>query len=873
MSVAVPNREPFLLNVGSARQMPPNRRSLRSRRRLRIFLIVVATLFLVDYGLSILLESGWLHRSLTLHLEAAFGRPVDVSHYSFSLLEGPRLEADYITVGENPRFGHEYFLRADQVAISPRWSALLRGKFELGALSITRPSLNLVRLPDGEWNLESWLPRPTPGLPLAPVSYRASVRPARVEVSSGRIDFKEGDNKLPFAFVDVEGAVEQTSFGSWRLDLRAQPFRAGVDLQQAGELNLDGIMGGTSSRLRPASLQLNWDAASLSDVLRLFRGYDYGMRGLFSLQLKAQTRGYDWNFSSAAQFRRLHRWDLPPRQDDPAANLDVQATWYPADARLELSNAVVEMPRSSIHAIGKMTFAPAPTPEQASIKDEHLKITSRSLVLSDALSWYRAFHRNVADQLEVRGSASLNLNLVGWPPRVENGQIGSAGAEADGGSTPVQMRMGKASLAILPNSVTWQPTIFSIGAGNGAFRLQASLSRRPEWRSTWKLGGRTPEVRSLFDAAEALGFNLPPGWLLNGPIDCDLQWTGKIWPAPGSRSGTVTLNGLKIQAPFLNRDITHLKASIVLSPDADRAQLASANAFGADWRGFLQRSAGGEWMFTLSANELSAAEMDRWLNPQRREDLLDRLLPFLAAQPQPRPMPLWLHGRGTISVGQFALSSFQFHQLAAEASVNGRHLKLTNAQAGFYGGTLSGSMALDLSQQPSYNLIAQFRDVNLGMLAAHTFSLSNLFAGAASGNLRLVAKGLGRDALLRSLTCQGSAQVLGASYTAMDLMDSVLASARRLGITNFPRATADFSCAHGRVSFSRLQLQSPRGDFLASGYVGFDRSIGFEILPAANPPFASGSPVPVMTPVTYRLDGSLNAPELSRSRVRTTEHP
>ncbi|MGC1107345.1 MAG: AsmA-like C-terminal region-containing protein [Candidatus Acidiferrales bacterium] len=876
MNVAIPNPESPLLNLGVSPPTPPSRRYPRSRRRIRIFLIVIAAFFLFDYGLSILLESGWLHRSLTLRLEAAFGRPVEVSHYSFSLLEGPRLEANYITVGEDPRFGHEYFLRADQVAVSPRWSALFRGKIELGALSITRPSLNLVRLPDGEWNLESWLPRPRAALPPAPGTYRPSARPARLEVSGGRIDFKEGNNKLPFAFVAVEGTVQQTSAGSWRLDLRAQPFRAAVDVQQAGELSLSGVVGGTSSRLRPASLELDWDAASLSDVLRLFRGDDYGMRGFLSLQLKAQTHGYDWNFSSAAQFRRLHRWDLPLRPDDPAANLNVQAAWHPSDARLELTRAVMEMPRSSIYAAGMMTFTPAQTPEQASIKDEHLKITSRSLVFADVLSWYRAFHRNVAEQLEVHGSASLDLTLAGWPPRIENGEIDSVGAEADGGSTPVQMRMEKASLTFLPNSVTLQPVVLSVGAGNGVFRLQASMSRAPEWHSLWKLGGRTPEVRSLFDAAEAWGFNLPPGWLLDGPVECDLQWTGNPWPALHKRSGVITLNGLKVHAPFLNRDITQVKASIDLSPQGDKVQLASANAFAADWHGSLQRTlATGDWSFTLSASQLSAAEMDRWLNPERRENLVDRLLPFLASQPQPpQPMPIWLRGRGALSIGQFALSSFQFRQLHADASVDGRHLSLTNAQAGFYGGTLSGSMALDLSPDPTYNVVAQFRDVNLGLLAARTFSLSDLFAGAASGQIRLAAKGLGRDALLRSLACQGNARVLSAAYNAMDLMESVQASVRRPGVTTFPRAAAVFSCANGRVSFSRLQLQSPRGDFAASGYVDFDRRIAFEILPAsADPPPGSDPVIAPVSPAVYRLEGSLNAPQIVRVKSGTTVHP
>ena len=870
MSVAVPSREPLFLNLGASPAASP-KPARHPRRRLRILLICIASLFLFDYGLSILLESGWLHRSLTLRLEAAFGRPVEVSHYSFSLLEGPRLEADYVTVSENPRFGNEYFLRADQVAVSPRWLALLRGRLEIGALSITRPSLNLVRLPDGEWNLESWLPRPRSTLPLAPLGYRASARPARIEVSGGRIDFKEGDNKLPFAFIGVEGSVEQTAGGTWRLDLRAQPFRAAVELQQAGELSLSGVVGGTSSRLRPASLDLNWDAASLSDVLRLFRGYDYGVRGVFSLQLKAQTYGYNWNFSSAAQFRRLHRWDLPLRPGDPAANLDVEAIWYPSGARLLLTRALVEMPRSNIHAAGAMTFAPAPTPEEASIKDEHLEITSNSLVLSDALSWYRAFRRDVAEQFELRGSAAVNLTLAGWPPRIEKGEITSAGAQADGGSTPAQIRLGKASLSFLPNSVTLQPLLISVGAGNGGFRLQASASRTSQWHSLWKLAGRTPEVRSVFDVAEALGLNLPPGWSLDGPVECNLQWTGSPWPVLGNHSGAVTLDGLKIHVPFLNRDITQVHAAIDLSAQADKVQLASANAFSANWRGILRRTRpGGEWSFALTAGQLNAAEMDRWLNPQRRENLLDRLLPFLASAPQSQPTPAWLHGRGTLSIGQFALSSFQFRQLRADAVVNGRALKLTNAQAGFYGGALSGSMDLDLAPNPSYNIAAQFHDVNLGLLAARTFSLSDLFSGSASGEVRLAAKGLGRDALLRSLSCQGSAQVRAAIYDGMDFVESLEVSARRPGISIFPGAFADFSCANGRINFSRLELRSLRGNFDATGYVGFDRNMEFEIVPASGDPLPPPSAFVAGSPSEYLLSGSLSAPEILRVKSRTT---
>lgn len=87
MGVTASDRETSLL-LGSA--APRSGRAARSvRRRTRILVIIVAALLVVDYGISVALETGWLHRSLTLKLEAAFGRSVEVSNFSFSLLEGP----------------------------------------------------------------------------------------------------------------------------------------------------------------------------------------------------------------------------------------------------------------------------------------------------------------------------------------------------------------------------------------------------------------------------------------------------------------------------------------------------------------------------------------------------------------------------------------------------------------------------------------------------------------------------------------------------------------------------------------------------------------------------------------------------------------
>ena len=123
--------------------------------------------------------------------------------------------------------------------------------------------------------------------PLAPSSDVLASRPYRIDVQGGRINFKQGDNKSPFALVDVSGRVEQNGAGRWQLDLEARPMRAGVGLQDIGTLRLRGSIAGTTARLQPAEINLTWRAASVADALRLVRGDDYGMRGRLAVDLDA----------------------------------------------------------------------------------------------------------------------------------------------------------------------------------------------------------------------------------------------------------------------------------------------------------------------------------------------------------------------------------------------------------------------------------------------------------------------------------------------------------------------------------------------------------------------------------------------------------
>src|SRR3954469_2619097 len=104
------------------------------RRWLRLAIAAAALLFAASWSVSTALEHGWERRPLLARLSADFGRPVEVRRFAFTLLGGPRLQADSITVAEDPRFGQEYFLRANRLTAGLSWSALAHGRIEFGTL-------------------------------------------------------------------------------------------------------------------------------------------------------------------------------------------------------------------------------------------------------------------------------------------------------------------------------------------------------------------------------------------------------------------------------------------------------------------------------------------------------------------------------------------------------------------------------------------------------------------------------------------------------------------------------------------------------------------------------------------------------------------
>jgi hypothetical protein len=816
----------------------------------------------MQVSVSLLVRTARVHAFLTRQLESSFGRAVDVRVYSASLFPNPRLDAYGITVGEDPAFGHEYFLRADRLSAGLRWLGLLRGRFELGTLRLERPSLILAHASDGRWNLERWLPAALVSPQTGVVVPRASTRatPAynlqKLEISDGRANFKIGDDKTSFAFMQVEGSVEQTAPGRWQLDLTAQPWRSGVPLQIAGTVRVRGDIAGTSTRLQPAHLQMSWKKSSLADVFRLIGGRDFGVRGTFAAEATAESGGVaaagganampgDWFFSVNARASEIHRWDLTERNDNPRVGVHAAGRWNPGIGTLTADDLVIESPRSNMRGIVSL--------KSVAESSVDLRLDSAGIQAADVLDWYRAFRPGVSEDIRAEQYFTGAATFRGWPLSLHDAAFSSSGGRwtIPGFPTPLVSRPMRGGIQM--RKVVVEPFALSVPAGinvstPGRIRpvsapalsaAEANLSFLYDLDAKagdLRIEGKATQVQDIFALANAFGRKIQNGWELKGKAAADLHWNWNSDKSP-TWSGRADLSQATLQVAGLNQPIEIEDLRAEWRNTERKFTLGKISAFGSGWTGFVAQprippSDSGEteilpWTFQLQADHLDAAELDRWIGPRARPSWLQRLLPpAFGGAPAPEPPSVVLQrirASGSLRVDELTIERIRLQQFHAQAKLDALKLGLQDVQAQWCDGEVKGALEAGFSAKPRYQMSASFERVAIAQ-TPWLAQLSSRFAGLASGNFELRAAGIGHDALLGSLEGKGEIRLANVELRGWDIAGTLAVGEWKTGTSHWAAGDGTFHLSDGGFELNSLRLTSASGDLLLKGSVSFSEN-------------------------------------------------
>jgi hypothetical protein len=820
-------------------------------------LVILLAIIAMQAAVFLLVRTARAKAFLTRQLEISFGRAVDVREYSASLFPSPQLDADGITVYEDPSFGHEYFLRADRLSAGLRWKGFLRGRFELGTLALERPSLIFSRDREGRWNLERWLPTATSATRAGGAAANSIVQtsPAyqlqKIDISDGRVNFKVGDDKTSFAFIQVEGSVEQTAPGRWRMDLKAQPWRSGVPLQLAGTVRVHGDVAGTSTRLQPAKFQVSWEKSSLADVFRLIGGSDFGVRGTFAGEATAEsgaasTLGIknanpgDWLFSIRARASAIHRWDLTERDDNPRIGARLNGRWNPAAGTVQADELVVETPRSNLRGVASL--------KSVAGSSFAVRVDSAGVQAADLLDWYRAFRPGVADGIRASQYFTGGANFTGWPLVLNEVAFSSPGGRwtVPGFAAPFEVRAMRGGTEkrklIIESFAVSIPAVVSnaraAGRESGATSSVASIDLALLHDLDARTGGiritsRSARIEDVVSVVNAFGRRLQNGWELKGKVSADLHWDWSPDAAP-TWNGRADVTQGKLQVAGLNQPVELENFRAEWRSARRRFTLGQVAAFGTTWTGTVEQSGSASsefaeteipaWTFQLHADHLDAAELDRWIGPRARPTWLQRLLPTGlggAAAPAPPSVLLQrIRAEGDLRADELTIEKLKLKQFAAYTKLAALRLSLRDVRAQWSGGEVSGNAEAAFSAEPQYQINAGLERISIAQTPwlAH---VSDRLAGTASGSVEIRAEGIGRAALIESLAGKGELRLTNVELRGWDLPATMALGEWTTGNSRWTSGAGTFHVSNGGFDLNSLRLTSPSGDFLLKGSVSF----------------------------------------------------
>ncbi len=275
-----------------------------SRRTLRrlLYIVVAAFAVLLLVLLPPLISLNRYQRRIANSIGESLGRPVHLDKVSLNLLPLPGFTLENFVVDEDPGFGNEPVIRSNSVNATLRISSLWSRRFEFSTISFTDPSVNLVHLSNGKWNLDNILLHAAhiDAAPTAQKKPGTAPRFPYIEATGARLNLKLGNEKTPVSFTDADFALWLPDPQQWHLRFRAHPARTDTNASDTGIFSLEGTLGRAASLSQvPLSLQGVWRNVPLGQASLLLLGRDANLRG--DLTLSADVQGTIGN--SAIQTR------------------------------------------------------------------------------------------------------------------------------------------------------------------------------------------------------------------------------------------------------------------------------------------------------------------------------------------------------------------------------------------------------------------------------------------------------------------------------------------------------------------------------------------------------------------------------------------
>jgi hypothetical protein len=811
--------------------------------------VILLGLFLIRPGVS------RLKSRITIALSRAIARPVDIGSVHLRFLPQPGFDLDNLVVYEDPAFGSEPMLRAREVTAVVRLTSLARGRLDIARLELTEPSVNLVRSGDGRWNWQSLLQRAAQ-TPLAPTAKsKSETRPGfpYIEASSGRINFKAGQEKKPFSLLNADFALWQDSENTWGARLKAEPLRTDMNVSDTGLLRVEGTWQRAATlHETPLQFTLRWSGSQLGQVSKLFSGNDKGWRGEIQLNTMFAGTPAAMQIAVDASVHDFHRYDISSVQGIRlAAHCEghystSDAIMHEITCRAPVGDGVISLRgEAGLPGMRKVALSlnlnDVPVSSIAALARRAKKSLPVDLAATGVVRGNFELHQDGTSPAEFKGQGEItNLQLKSVNTKVEFAAA-SVPLSLNSGASQSHSNSGRRLPSHTLPETSPNPQELHVDFGPFPVALgRTPLAQAGGWfsRTGYALTIRGEgEVSHTLRLAGMLGVPAIQA-NLEGSAQMDLQLAGS-WPGNSAPelaafslpvvTGDVQLRNVRARVRGLNGPIELSSALLRLAPDKAHLEKFTARAADTVWTGTLSTPRGCAAAiacpvrFNLNTEDLGLTELSEWLSPQPGRRAWYQLLSSSPAQPS---FIKNLIASGKLNVRRLHIRTILAEQVSAALDIDRGKVKLSNVGADVFGGKYRGDWDADFSANPPvYAGTGSFSGVSLQHIS-ETMQTS-AFAGTASGNYQVSASGATAADFWQ--TAEG-----GLQFDVHDgLLSRISPSPDESGL-RVSLWTGEIGLHAGKIEMGSNKLESPTGFYQLSGTASLSRSLDLELTQTAD---------------------------------------
>jgi hypothetical protein len=817
---------------------------VKRRSKLRLILgciALVVALFVIRPG------AGRLNTRIANSIGMALQRQVEISKVHLRLLPQPGFDLDGFVVHDDPAFSAEPVLRAQEVTAFLRFSSLVRGRLEVSRLSLSDSSLNLVRRDDGRWNVENFLER-TASIALAPTGkLRTESHPAfpYIQADHGRINFKFGREKKPFAVTDAEYAFWQDSENIWGMRLKGQPVRTDFNLSDTGQLKVNGTWQRAATvQETPVIFNLHWDGAQLGQMTKLISGEDRGWRGTVHLSLDLVGTPANLRVRSDGSLEDFRRYDITATTPLELKS-HCEAHYSVSDHHMRQILCETPVGDGFVALSGEAT-----NPFGSRAYD--LQLTATKIPLNAMLSVIRRAKKDLPDDLQATGTVEARFSL-----RAASDVADSVAYQGGGRTSDFRLRSAASKTDVVLDSIPF--TLVSapppaLAGKSRARRKEVALRAPEEPRVTFgpallKLGRPSPaaveawisrrgyslslkgdaELQHLLQIARATGLSAGHP-AASGSAKLDLQiagsWSGFASPRT---TGSADLHAVKAEIRGLNGPVEISSAKVTLTDTDTKVDAIFASVADTSWIGSLSLPRGCSTApscpitFDLHADEISTDQLNEWLTPNPTKRPWYRFSSTTAQSGQ--SFLSRIHAGGTLSANRVVIRNLVANRVAAKVDLERGQLRLSDVRAEVLGGKHHGEWRANFSiKPPAYSGSGSLESASLAQLSEAMHD--NWITGTANVKYQIDLAGYSSSEILDS--AEGNL-----SFDMRDgALPHILVAALPLRVRHF---TGILTLRQGAVQLQQATLESPTTNYAVTGKASMSRKLDFKLVPEGSP--------------------------------------